>query len=168
MSRAFVKEDERDAEAIAPARAPLPEGAVNYVTPRGLTLLREEKAEIESLIESEQNLARLDVLRAQLAELVFRIASARVIDLHENPPKEVRFGARVRLRTLHGEHLPDEWTAILVGVDEADATTDRISFFSPVAQALIGKRVGDHVGVETQEGELRLEILRVEYEGNQQ
>src|SRR5688572_18207033 len=103
MSRAFVKEDERDAEPIAPARAPLPEGAVNYVTPRGLALLREEKTELESALEAEQNLARLDVLRAQFAELVFRIASARVIDLHENPPKEVRFGATVRLQTLHGE-----------------------------------------------------------------
>src|SRR4051812_10815672 len=106
MSRAFVKEDERDAEAIAPARAPLPEGAVNYVTPRGLALLREEKAELESALENEQDVARLDVLRAQLAELVFRFASARVVDLRENPPKQVRFGATVRLRTLHGEHLP--------------------------------------------------------------
>jgi transcription elongation factor GreB len=167
MSRAFVKEDERDVETIAPARAPLPEGAVNYVTPRGLALLREEKVEIESAIESEQNPARLDVLRAQLAELVFRIASARVIDLHENPPKEVRFGARVRLRTLQGEHLPETWTATLVGVDEAQAATGRISFFSPVAQALVGKKVGDHAEVETEEGEIRLEILGVEYDSGE-
>jgi transcription elongation factor GreB len=163
MSRAFVKEDERDAETVAPARAPLPEGAVNYVTPRGLALLRAEKDELESALDSEQNPAKLDLLRAQLAELAFRIASARVIDLRANPPKEVRFGAVVQLRTLRGEQLPKEWKVHLVGVDEADGTADRISFFSPVAQALAGKRTGDRVGVDTEDGEIQLEIAGVEY-----
>src|SRR4051812_1592260 len=96
MSRAFVKEDEREDLSLAPSRASLPEGAVNYVTPRGLRLLRAEKQALEEELECEKDDAKQTVLRHRMSELGFRVASARVIDLHENPPKEARFGATVR------------------------------------------------------------------------
>jgi transcription elongation factor GreB len=165
MSRAFVKEDEREHVPATPSRAPLPDGAVNYVTPRGLRLLRAEKEELEEEFEREKDEAKQAVLRMRLAELVFRLSNARVIDLHAEPPQAVRFGATARMRPLNGPRAGEEWESTLVGVDEADAATDCISFFSPVAQALVGKRAGDAVDVETDEGDvLSFEILSVRYE----
>jgi transcription elongation factor GreB len=46
MSRAFTREDSWE-DPIIPPRPPLPDGMPNYVTPRGLTLLREEQARLE-------------------------------------------------------------------------------------------------------------------------
>jgi transcription elongation factor GreB len=165
MSRAFIKEDERENLPAAPSRAPLLDGAVNYVTPRGLRLLRAEKQQLEEEFEGEQDETKQTVLRVRLAELLIRLANARVIDLHADPPIEVRFGATVRLRTLNGTHPGEEWESTLVGVDEVDAASNCISFFSPVAQGLIGKGAGHIVDVETDEGEvLSFEILSVRYE----
>lgn len=42
MSRAFLKNESADDPVVIPARAPLPAGAANYVTPRGLAMLRDE------------------------------------------------------------------------------------------------------------------------------
>jgi len=57
----------------------------------------------------------------------------------------------------------DEITYQIVGDDEADLKARRISFGSPVAKALIGKLVGDEVGVQTPKGLREYEILEVEY-----
>ncbi len=49
------------------------------------------------------------------------------------------------------------------GHDEADLKANRISFGSPVAKALIGKREGDEVDVTTPKGIKEYEILKVQY-----
>jgi transcription elongation factor GreB len=163
MSRAFVKEDEREEQSLAPGRASLPDGAVNYVTPRGMKLLLAEKQELEDALASEDGAARQGLLRQRLGELAFRIAGARVIDLSGSPPREVRFGATVRLRSEEGDRDGDPWECKLVGVDEADAAENRVGFYSPVAQAIVGRRAGDRVCVETDEGEKFFEIVSVKY-----
>ena len=48
MSRGFVKEDDQEEAPFIPPRAPLPQGAINYVTPRGLHQLQQEKLRLES------------------------------------------------------------------------------------------------------------------------
>lgn len=47
MSKAFTSEETPDDPIVVPARAPLPPGVPNYVTPRGLALLRAERATLE-------------------------------------------------------------------------------------------------------------------------
>jgi transcription elongation factor GreB len=71
----------------------------------------------------------------------------------------VRFGARVRAKTADGER-----SYRIVGVDEADASQDRIAFVSPLARALMGRGVGDEVRVRTPRGEETLEVLEISYE----
>lgn len=48
MSSAFLKNETADAPVVIPARAPLPQGTTNYVTPRGLALLRAKLTKLES------------------------------------------------------------------------------------------------------------------------
>lgn len=164
MSRAFVKED-AEAAPVVPRRAPLPEGVHNYVTPRGLRLLREELAALhESLVAREraEGAGRSDsaALRERIAELEGRIASAEPIDATAGLPGVVRFGARVTVRGEDG----GERSYQLVGVDEANAADGRVAFLSPLARAVLGKRVGDVVAWRTPRGEEELELVAIDFE----
>lgn len=153
---------------MVPARAPLPPGAINYVTPRGLRLLHEERAVLE------QERARLETLPAdsndrkrqlafvggRLNGLNARIAAARVLEGATQPQGEVRFGAKVTLRTAKNAERRFQ----IVGVDEADAGQGLIAFTAPVARQLVGKKVGDAITLPTTRGPEAWEIVEIGYE----
>lgn len=167
MSKAFTKDDDGGGTTIvAPQRAPLPLGVPNYVTPRGLMLLR---AELEALIgakpdatfDSEVERARAAQLhQARVAELEARIQAAVLVSPERQPKDEVRFGACVTVRNEAGA----ERTYRIVGVDEADPGRGLLAFVSPLARALLGRRVGDVALVATPSGEGELEITELSYE----
>jgi transcription elongation factor GreB len=161
VSRAFVKED-AEAAPLVPRRAPLPEGARNYVTRRGLALLRSERDDLLAQLSAEEHgntasPATSAALRARILELEGRLASAEPV---EPPPGElelVRFGLSVSVRSADGAVR----TVRIVGVDEANAAEGRIAFVAPVARALLGKRVGETTVVKTPRGEEELEIVAI-------
>ena len=166
MSRAFTKEDGAEAPPIVAPRAPLPPGVPNYVTPRGLELLRSELASLEASRSSiplgadKESVAARAALQARIHELKARLAGAVLVDPSERRSSdEVRFGARV---TVQGDG-PQPRQIEIVGVDEADATSGRIAFVAPLARALLGKRPGDVVTFRTPRGEEELEVVSVTY-----
>lgn len=172
MSKAFTKDDADDGPLLVPPRPPLPAGVPNYVTPRGLQLLRAElsamEAERSRLTEESDEQARRHkraVVSARLAELAARIASAEVVDPRRQPHDEVRFGATVTLRTVDGETPGEERRFEIVGVDEADPAQGRIAFLAPIARAVLGARRGETVLLRTARGEEELEVLEIEYRG---
>jgi len=148
MSRAFTKEDGWE-EPVVPPRAALPAGVPNYVTPRGLLLLREEHAALEAaralldaeIPDADARRARRTVLTRRLEELVARIAGAEVVDPALPSRDRARFGAHVTLRDAPGGTR----TFQIVGVDEADPDAGRISFLAPLARAVLGTAVGDAI-----------------------
>lgn len=166
MSRGFVKEDDQEEAPFIPPRAPLPDGAINYVTPRGLQLLMEEKAALErsyaevqgSDMERRREHAIID---AKLALLNERLGSARPVD-PVPMPEEVRFGTMVTFTYLNGPQKGTKRSFTIVGVDEANVQEQRIAFTAPIARALTGKRVGEvalfQLGATAQE--LRIESIR--------
>lgn len=172
MSSAFLKNETADAPVVIPARAPLPPGTTNYVTPRGLNLLRHERTELEAehariqtnSTEENERMRQLALLNGQLGNLSQRIASARVIDPRNQPHDEVRFGATVALRTLTGKAKGTERRFTIVGVDEADATHGRIAFTAPIARTMQGKRVGETVTLQIMKGEDVMAITAIAYE----
>ena len=102
MSKAFTKDDGADDPPLIAPRAPLPAGAPNYVTPRGLALLRSELASLEgsrSSIPSEEGADAASAraaLQFRIQELKARLQSAVLVDNSERRSEgEVRFGARV-------------------------------------------------------------------------
>lgn len=173
MSRAFVKNDSSDDQILVPPRAPLPPGTINYVTPRGMTLLRDELAALEAeRMEVQKNQdGNDDVVRIRhlasfghrIAELGRRIDSARVVDPLGQPSNEVRFGATVIVRTLSGRNMGRIRHVTIVGVDEADPSSGRISFISPLASIVLGCSLGETISMGTGEGEELLEIAEIEY-----
>lgn len=161
MSRAFVKEDTTEPPLVVP-RAPLPDGAPNYVTRRGLALLRDERAALEAARpdpEAPGGAALLAAHHARLSALDARINSAVLPDSASLPHDEVRFSALVTLQNEAGA----ERRYRVVGVDEADARSGRIAFTAPLAVALAGKHVGDSVVLRQPGGEVEFEVVGIDY-----
>ncbi len=97
-------------------------------------------------------------LEKRVREVEDRIAKAHVIDLSTVSTEKVVFGVKVTVEdTDSGEKL----TYQIVGEDEADASSNRISVTSPIARALIGKTVGDVVRAQVPRGERELEVLKI-------
>ena len=90
-----------------------------------------------------------------------KIARAQVIDPSGQSLDSVRFGLTVELEdTDTGEQV----TYTILGEEESDVATGRISVASPVARALLGKRVGDSVTVRIPKGSREFEILEIRRE----
>jgi transcription elongation factor GreB len=161
MSKAFTKEDSAADDVIVAPRAPLPPGVPNYVTPRGLGLLRAERQALESaraaLREAPDGAAKLAALAGRLAELDQRLASCECVEPALEPPACVRFGCHVTLLDAAGR----EQRYQIVGVDEADPGAGKIAFLSPLARALLGAEVGDSVRVKKPGGTEVLELLAI-------
>jgi transcription elongation factor GreB len=168
MSKAFTKDDDGgDGPLLVAPRVPLPSGSPNYVTERGLALLRAELGqELERWAArtpptSDTERARAGARHAaRVAELEARIGCAVLVDSARQPRDEVRFGARVRVRNSAGSQR----TYRIVGVDEANAASGDVAFVAPLARSLLGKRVGDVELVRTPAGEDELEVLAIEYD----
>jgi len=171
MSRAFVNEDAPSGDVYIPPRAPLPAGAVNFVTPRGLRLLNEEFAELEAERErlkkgdphSEDRNRALTVVRGQIKDIESRIKSAKVVRPNDQPSDEVRFGSRVTTKTVKGRKPGLERTFQIVGVDEADITTMRVGWIAPLARALTGCKLGGTASLMMGGVEETLEVTAITY-----
>lgn len=164
MSRAFVKDSDTPAGDTQPELAI--SGHTNYVTPRGLRLLRERQAQVraqrDALKEGADALAQqaeLAALERELRWLDARTAGAIVVDPGKQPHDRVAFGAHVTVDSAEGER---RWH--IVGEDEADAEHGLVSYVSPLAKALLGARVGDEVNWTRPAGVLVLEVLAIDYE----
>jgi transcription elongation factor GreA len=100
-------------------------------------------------------------LEARIRMLDDKLARAQVIEATGHLPDQVRFGATVVL--ADGES-GEELTYTIVGEDEADARSGRISVTSPIARALLGRRVDDTVVVRVPRGTREVEIRDIRYE----
>lgn len=103
---------------------------------------------------------RQGFIEGRIAELEEVTAAAEVIDPSALNGEHVMFGAYVQ---LVDEETDKEMTYQIVGVYEADIKAARLSISSPLAKALIGKKVGDTVSVPAPGGDRSYEILSVRF-----
>jgi len=103
---------------------------------------------------------RLREIDRRIRFLTKRLDSAVVVDpANREATDQVFFGATVTVAHANG----DEKTYSIVGIDEADASRNLISWISPLARALLKAREGDAVVLRSPAGEEEIEILAVEY-----
>ena len=100
------------------------------------------------------------MIEAKIRELEAKLALAEVIDPTKLSGSRVKFGATV---TIEDSESGDRQTYVIVGEHEADIKKRRISLVAPVARALLGKRVGDDVTVQTPKGKREVVISSVEW-----
>lgn len=103
---------------------------------------------------------RQSFIEGRIMEINAKIAAAQVIDPKSIKTEKVVFGASVKLFDVEKE---ENVAYQIVGVDEADAKSGKISITSPIARALIGKTVGDEVVVNAPKGKYSFEIVEIQY-----
>ncbi len=152
----------------------------NYITPKGLEKLKSEYQELcfgerPKLLEviawaasngdrSENadyiyGKRRLREIDKRLRFLTQRIEAAEVVDPKTLNSNQILFGATVTVIHESG----DEKTYQIVGEDEAQAEIGKISWKSPIAKALMGKKINDEAILKKPTGEEILEILKIVY-----
>jgi transcription elongation GreA/GreB family factor len=165
MSRAFVKENDLEHAGNDIPERPLSDEP-NYVTPNGLKLLN---AKINALeLEREHLKQKKDdpIIKQKIAmiERDMRYYSARIESAILTTPKEedhstVLFGAKVTVEDEDGKISTFE----IVGEDEADIHQGKVSYLSPLAEALIGSKLDDEVTWEKPMGDSILTIKKITY-----
>lgn len=95
---------------------------------------------------------------ARVAELEDKLSRAEIIDISKLSGDTVMFGAKV---TLIDEETDEKTAYQIVGEFEADVRKGKISVSSPIARAIIGKKKGDSVEVNTPGGGKSYEIAKV-------
>jgi transcription elongation factor GreA len=104
---------------------------------------------------------RQSFIEGRIIELEDKTGRAEVIDVSKLSGKVVMFGATV---TLVDDDTDEKSAYQIVGQDEADIASKRLSVTSPLARALIGKTVGDTVEVTTPRGGTKsYEVKKVEF-----
>jgi transcription elongation factor GreB len=181
VSKAFTKESDggegEDDGVEAPA---LPIGTKNYITPGGAeklkselhVLLHEERPKLVNTISwaasngdrSENGdyiygKRRLREIDRRIRFLTKRLEAAEIVDPTRQSGHRVLFGATVEVLDEEGRRKKFQ----IVGIDETDVKTGKISWISPVAKALLNARAGDVVTLRTPRGEEELEVLEVSY-----
>jgi len=165
LSRAFVKENDLEHAGIDIPERPLSD-APNYVTPNGLKLLN---AQIDALeLEREKLKQKKDdpIIKQKIAmiERDMRYYAARIESAILTTPKEedhttVLFGAKVTVEDADGKVSTFE----IVGEDEANIHQGKVSYLSPLAEALIGSKLDDEVTWEKPMGDSVLTIKKITY-----
>lgn len=97
-------------------------------------------------------------IEGRILEIEGRIAGAEVIDVTKLTGIHVKFGATVM---LEDEDSGDSVTYQIVGEYEADLKQGKLSLVAPISRALIGKKKGDSVEVNTPKGSKSYEIVDV-------
>ena len=154
MSVAFTREEDLEATA-----ADLPDRPIsphpNLVTPEGLAAFEAALAAARAAYNAAQARGSIEADRTAMARATrdLRYWSARraTAQLVESAPDgRVRFGGAVTIEREDGR--TQTWR--ITGEDEADPAKGSVSHVSPLARALVGKRVGDEATVAGQTVEI--------------
>ena len=113
-----------------------------------------ENAEYHGARESQ------GLLMAKINLLKDKLARAAIMDATKGPKDQVTFGCTVVVKDLEFGDT-EEYT--LVGAGEEDYDAGRINVASPLAQGLVGKKVGEQVEIEVPAGVNKLEILEIRF-----
>ncbi len=153
--------------------------AVTYMTEEGLRKLREELIEMESVQRPEisrqiaeardkgdlSENAEYDaakeaqgMLEAKISQLKGLIATARLIDESSIGTDEVQIMNKVTIKNVKTKKI---MTYTLVSESEADLKSAKIAVNTPIAQGLLGKKVGDVVDIQVPSGTMTLEVIEI-------
>lgn len=153
---------------------------INYITPSGIEKLKAEYHELMHVerpkvvevvtwaagngdrsenADYQYGKKRLREIDKRVRFLTKRIEAAEIVDPSKMKSEIVRFGATVTLL----DEDENEVTYQIVGEDEFDPKLKKVSWKSPIAKALLGKKLGDEVVIYKPSGEEHVSIEKVVY-----
>jgi transcription elongation factor GreB len=179
MSKAFTKEDDSADDSPDVELQSLPTKK-NYMTPKGFARLKDElhvllnktrpdltqvvawaasngdRSENADYIYGKRKLREID---RRIRFLSKRLEIAEVIDPALVKVDKAQFGATITYTNEEGVKKK----VSIVGIDESEPGSGKISWISPLAKTLMGSSVGDAVTFRSPKGEEELEIVKIEY-----
>lgn len=99
-------------------------------------------------------------IEAKIKDLEYKLSRSHIVDISQLSGDSVQFGATV---TLIDEETEETVVYKIVSEFEADAHKKHISVTSPVAKALLGKKIGQFIEVVTPAGHRYFEVLKIEF-----
>ena len=154
-------------------KIPMTQQGYNRLLAEHETLKVESRSVIEAIAEArghgdlsenaEYHAARerQSFIVGRMAELNYKITHAEIIDIAKLSSSVVIFGATVE---IVDEDTDEVHLYQIVGADESDVKRKLISILSPLARALIGKKVGDSITVLTPKGEKNYTLEKLSFE----
>lgn len=103
---------------------------------------------------------RQSMIEGRIGEIQGKLAGAEIIVPSEIKSDRIVFGATVEIVDTDTDETS---TYQIVGVDEADVKKNMISIMSPIARAMIGKKVGDAIVVQSPRGDKEYEIVSFKF-----
>jgi transcription elongation factor GreB len=152
----------------------------NYITPPGFERLRTEYVDLLNVerpkvvevvtwaasngdrsenADYQYGKRRLREIDKRVHFLKNRMEDAEVIDPAQIKTDKVVFGATITIENENGEEVVYQ----IVGEDEIDIKQQKISWRSPLAKAVLGRKLDDEVKLLKPAGEEILTILKIEY-----
>lgn len=101
------------------------------------------------------------MMQAKINQLKTKLANCRIVDKADMPKGIVNFGSIVTVKDL-SDGMEEKYELVGPGEENYDGEIMKILTSSPIAQGLIGKKVGDQAEVEIPSGTLRMEIVAIE------
>ena len=151
-------------------------GKISYLTPEGLKKLKDElyrmenvdrpaiskqigeaidKGDISENAEYDAAKDAQGMLEMKIAKLKDIIVNARLIDASKIDTSKVQLLSKVKIRNTRNNA---EMQYIIVSDSEADLKSGKLAVNTPVAQGLLGKKVGDVVEIKVPSGVIPFEI----------
>ena len=150
MSKAFTREDNVDQQGdLLPERAISPHP--NLVTAEGLAQIDDAVTRLTDELSAAKAAGDATTTASTARDLRYWSARRATAELTElKPGSQVQFGSHVTIKRLDGSSKAYR----IVGTDEANPKEGTLSYVSPLAQALLGKEIGDTVVVGAHEEEI--------------
>ncbi len=152
---------------------------VNYMTQEGLMKLRKElehltkverpaisvqiaeardKGDLSENAEYDAAKDAQGMLEMKISHLEEKLANARIIDESKIDTESVQIMNRIKIRNKSNNAVLQY---MIVSETEADLKAGKLSVSTPIAQALLGKKLGDKVTVKVPSGEVEYEIVEI-------
>lgn len=152
---------------------------INYMTAEGLQKLKDDLIQLESIERpkisrqigeardkgdlsenAEYDAAKeaQGMLEAKIAQLKTLVASSRILDESLIKTDEIQIMNKVTLKNLKTNK---NMTYTLVSESEADLKSGKIAVNTPIAQGLMGKKVGDKVDIQVPSGTVSFEVIEI-------
>lgn len=153
--------------------------AVNYMTEEGYRKLKEELLELESVqrpLITQQIMEARDkgdlsenaeydaakeaqgLLELKISQIKSTLASVRLIDESQISTHEIQIMNRIKIRNVKTGQI---MSYLIVSETEANLREGKLSVNTPIAQGLLGKKVGEKAQVEVPSGILEFEVLEI-------
>lgn len=135
----------------------------NVTRPRIIAAIAEARAHGDLKENAEYHAAKeqQSFSEGRITDIESKLANAQIIDVTTvDAQNRVVFGATVEIEDIKTDKTVSYQ---IVGVDEADIKAGKISVNSPIAKALIGKKVEDVAVVKAPSGDIEYEIMAIQY-----